>query len=89
MQEAFLDVEAMATAMQAREAGRRRERSQPAADEHCCVICLDAPKDVVLLPCRHLCSCMACLDVLMAALEPPLCPLCRTRTEDFMQVRLV
>jgi hypothetical protein len=41
-----------------------------------CVICLDAPRSVVLLPCKHLalCSAPACAAMMGA---PPRCPLCR------------
>ncbi len=42
-------------------------------DAKLCVACQDAPKDVVLLPCRHLCLCQACAS--HAALLN--CPMCR------------
>lgn len=45
-----------------------------------CIICLDAPCSVVLLPCAHLllCSAAACAAMLGA---PPRCPLCRVAVE--------
>jgi hypothetical protein len=46
-----------------------------------CVICLDAPRSVVLLPCKHLalCSAPACAAMMGA---PPRCPLCRVVVVD-------
>ena len=37
-----------------------------------CVICLEAPRNAVLLPCRHLCVCDDCLR------EIDSCPICRS-----------
>jgi hypothetical protein len=46
-----------------------------------CVICLDAPRSVLLFPCKHLalCSSPACAAMMGA---PPRCPLCRVVVVD-------
>jgi hypothetical protein len=41
-----------------------------------CVLCLDAPKDHIIVPCGHQCVCEACAEKLKKA-RNPLCPFCR------------
>jgi hypothetical protein len=53
-----------------------------------CVVCLTAPKDTVLVPCRHLSTCLACTRRLAGAPQPLHCPVCRTRATDFLQLFL-
>ena len=46
-----------------------------------CVICMSAPKDTIAIPCRHLCVCKDCADILRqpptSQPSPPKCPICR------------
>ncbi|XP_033099542.1 mitochondrial ubiquitin ligase activator of NFKB 1-like [Anneissia japonica] len=40
-----------------------------------CAVCLENPRDCVILNCGHVCACQRCTDVL----NPPQCPICRER----------
>ena len=41
-----------------------------------CVVCLEAEKGVLLLPCSHMCMCTACTESIMANSKQ--CPVCRS-----------
>mmetsp|Transcript_126845 Transcript_126845/g.224775 ORF Transcript_126845/g.224775 Transcript_126845/m.224775 type:complete len:699 (+) Transcript_126845:85-2181(+) len=47
-----------------------------------CVVCCEAPREILLIPCRHVCCCKACADRLEK------CPMCRAQKEDFAKVFL-
>jgi hypothetical protein len=50
----------------------------PAPDEEDqCVMCFDAPKDHIIIPCGHVCVCEACANQL-TQVRKPTCPICRT-----------
>ena len=63
---------ATAAAEAAASAAAAAASATPGGD--CCVVCLDAPLEVLLQPCAHLCMCRGCAD-LMAV-----CPVCRKPT---------
>jgi hypothetical protein len=66
---------------------RMRLRLNAMRDAQLCAVCLDAPKDCMLLPCRHLCACAGCAAALAARAEA-LCPMCRVRIESWTNVFL-
>lgn len=45
-------------------------------EEKLCVVCLTNNKCVILMPCRHLCMCTDCSDVIDSTSRS--CPICRT-----------
>jgi hypothetical protein len=46
-----------------------------------CSICLTAPKEVLLLPCRHLCVCQSCL------VQIDKCPVCRSEFAEHIIIQ--
>lgn len=46
-------------------------------DQLLCVICLEAQRSQLVLPCRHLCMCGACANVLLRGEQTKTCPICR------------
>jgi hypothetical protein len=56
----------------------------PAAEETMCVVCMDAPKDRIVLPCMHLCACGPCAQRLLEL--DASCPVCRGPVERMAQV---
>jgi len=53
---------------------KMRVAQQEAEDSSMCVICLDAPRAVLFMPCQHMCCCPSCGT-------GDLCPMCRTTIE--------
>lgn len=51
-------------------------------DEHLCVVCEDAKKSVIILPCKHMCLCANCAN--FDRIKE--CPMCRAKVEDSMNV---
>jgi len=50
--------------------------------EIACIICMENPKNIVLLPCKHMCMCKQCYE--QSALT--LCPICRVVVQSFMEI---
>lgn len=57
-------------------------------DELLCVICLEAERDTILLPCMHACLCKACADAVLAkqGSKGSSCPLCCTEVEEVLHI---
>lgn len=49
-----------------------------------CVICMLEPRDTALLPCRHLCLCSGCADVVR--LRSQACPICRETIKSLLSI---
>jgi hypothetical protein len=55
------------------------------AEETQCVVCFDAPKDHIIVPCGHMCVCEACAEQLTNT-RTPMCPVCRGPIRETMKV---
>ncbi|PIN14308.1 putative E3 ubiquitin ligase [Handroanthus impetiginosus] len=51
-----------------------------------CVICLSAPQDTTVLPCRHMCMCSECAKVLR--FQTNRCPICRQPVERLLEIKV-
>ncbi|KAF7805578.1 putative E3 ubiquitin-protein ligase LUL2 [Senna tora] len=47
-----------------------------------CVVCLSAPREITVLPCRHMCMCSGCTKLLTS----PNCPICRHPVERLLEI---
>lgn len=57
-------------------------KSEAADDDMICVICQEAAKKILFLPCKHICTCKACSSTLEK------CPICRVRAKKKVEVYL-
>ena len=49
-----------------------------------CVVCMSEPRNVVVLPCRHMCLCSLCADIYR--IKTNKCPICRGPSRSFIKV---
>jgi len=49
-----------------------------------CVICMTEPRNVVVLPCKHMCLCIACADIYR--IKSNKCPICRAPLRSLIKV---
>jgi hypothetical protein len=57
----------------------------PDSEETMCVVCFDAPKDHIIVPCGHQCVCARCAEQLTKT-RTPMCPVCRGPIRETMKV---
>ena len=56
-------------------------------DSFQCVVCCDRRKTILLLPCKHLCLCSICKDIIIQSLLiQRKCPLCRETINNYIDV---
>ncbi|KAL8602064.1 hypothetical protein ACOMHN_007334 [Nucella lapillus] len=57
-------------------------------DKRKCVVCQDANKSVLIMPCKHMCLCVGCANQIVRStlVGRRICPLCRRRIEKVMDV---
>ncbi|OIW15769.1 hypothetical protein TanjilG_04304 [Lupinus angustifolius] len=51
-----------------------------------CVICLSEPRDITVLPCRHMCMCSGCANLLKV--HTAKCPICRHPVERLLEIKV-
>ncbi|KAK1646877.1 hypothetical protein QYE76_064682 [Lolium multiflorum] len=49
-----------------------------------CVVCLTEPRDTTVLPCRHMCLCMECAQ--LVRFQTNKCPICRQPIERLLEI---
>ncbi|XP_071442152.1 mitochondrial E3 ubiquitin protein ligase 1 [Hetaerina americana] len=57
--------------------GSRRDKSDELDDAQLCVVCRENPKEIILMPCGHVCLCEDCFDSINSK-----CPVCRADVEN-------
>ncbi|CAF1248746.1 unnamed protein product [Rotaria sp. Silwood1] len=65
----------------------RRKLQQELTNDSClCVICCNDRKNIVLLPCRHLCVCVTCSKQLWNNTQKQTCPICRSQVDNRLEI---
>jgi hypothetical protein len=49
-----------------------------------CVVCMDAPRDAICVPCGHIAGCFSCLRTIVQASSE--CPICRAHVDTVVRV---
>jgi len=65
--------------------GQSQASSTPEEEERLCVVCEDDKKQILLLPCKHMCLCKKCANAhLFKTIKE--CPMCRATVKDSIDV---
>eukprot|EP00831_Metopus_contortus_P056747 TRINITY_DN4880_c0_g1_i1.p2 TRINITY_DN4880_c0_g1~~TRINITY_DN4880_c0_g1_i1.p2 ORF type:complete len:267 (-),score=48.06 TRINITY_DN4880_c0_g1_i1:33-800(-) len=62
----------------------KKEEDDEASKE--CVVCYSEIADTVVVPCRHLCLCKKCAQIVR--MQTSKCPICRTQVKTFIHIQL-
>lgn len=62
--------------------GKDKPKKPKETDDHSCLICLEAEKNIVCLPCSHLVCCVECSRMM----DMNKCILCRSDVEHFIKI---
>ena len=54
-------------------------------EERLCVVCEVGKKNILLMPCKHICLCKSCADSFLSD-KIKECPMCRTKIQDSTEV---
>lgn len=65
---------------------RRKLQQELMNDSGLCVICCNDKKNIVMLPCRHLCICVTCSKKLWDNTQHQSCPICRKQVNNLLEV---
>ena len=79
-----MDDDSLST-LQERVQSEQQKRYQEKCNETLCTICYDARRDVVCLPCGHVCMCSSCVNK-MPGSQKKKCPVCRATVREHEQV---
>ena len=66
--------------------GTSQPRDDTEADAHLCVVCIEEPRDYVLVPCGHRCVCANCARKHFDGWDGAACPICRRTVERTQRV---
>lgn len=59
-----------------------------ADDKYVCVVCLEREKQVVALPCKHMCYCKQCMQEVTVNKKHSVCAICQQPVAQFMDIFL-
>jgi hypothetical protein len=59
--------------------------AHPEDMEEDCVICMSMPKNTMVMPCRHVCMCDSCTELLQKQSKRN-CPVCRENVTNFIRL---